>query len=64
MQGEYEKEAKEVECLEMLTLGRCEERTYENGPANYPLAAITHSAIYGNLRKIGATLSPLQCLHH
>ena len=36
-QGAYEKEAKEMENLKLLTLGRCENRTYENGPANYPL---------------------------
>ena len=37
MQGAYEMEAKEMECLNILTLGWCEERTYENGSANYSL---------------------------
>ena len=36
IKGAYETEAKEIESLEMLSLGRCEERTYENGPASYP----------------------------
>ena len=27
-----------MESLKMLTLGRYEERTYENGPASYPLS--------------------------
>ena len=30
-------EAKEMECLKILNLGWCEERTYENGPGNYSL---------------------------
>ena len=37
MKGACEMEAKEMEGLKILTLGWCEERTYENGPANYYL---------------------------
>ena len=37
IQGASEMEAKEMDCLKMLTQGGCEERTRGSGPANYCL---------------------------
>ena len=66
MQGAYEIEAKEMECLKMLTLGWCEERTYENGPANNPLCGNCDQGREWKFAQIhvyikpGTTLAPMQ----
>ena len=37
LQGAYEKEAKVLVSLKMLTMARCKKGTCEYGPANYPI---------------------------
>ena len=63
MQGAYEKEAKVIVNLKILTIARCKKGTYEDGPANYTLSCNYVQPRDGNLRKFGATSTPVQCLH-
>ena len=64
MQGAYEKEANALVSLKMQSISLGKRAPTRTGQQTTPYAAITHSTVYGNLRKFGATSSPEQCLHH